>query len=213
MRLVYIAASIGLLLQGAVVVDRIAVIAGNRVIKTSDIERELKLTSFLNGQPLDSSPKARRAAADRLVDQQIIRQELASQGYGRAGDKDADALQSQIVRDRFQGSVEQMKASLHRYGISEQQLHDQLVWQLTVLQFIEERFRPGVLITDEDIQSYYQQHLAEIRRESPKDWSLTAVSAQIRTTLESQRIDQEFEAWLSQTRKQNRIEYKDAAFQ
>ena len=194
-------------------VDRIAVIAGKRVIKTSDIEREMRLTSFLNGQQVDASAKARRAAAERLVDQQIIREELASEGYARAGDHEADAMLSQIVRDRFRGSMTELRVGLQRYGLTERDLHEQLVWQLTVLQFIDQRFRAGVLVTDEEIETYYKQHLAEIKRESAKDFTLEAVSGKIKATLEGQRVDQEFEAWIVQARKQNRIEYKDAAFQ
>jgi hypothetical protein len=68
-------------------------------------------------------------------------------------------------------------------------------------------------VTDEDVQAYYQAHLAEIQKESPKDYSPAAVSGRIKTTLEGQRIDREFDSWLDETRKQNRIEYREAAFQ
>lgn len=212
MRKLCIAAFLIAIAHGAVVVDRIAVIAGKRLIKLSDIDREVRLTSFLNGQAADFSGKARRAAAERLVDQQIIRQELVAQGYERAGDQDAAAFQSQMVRDRFRGSAAELRAGLQKYGISENEFHEQLVWQLTVLQFIEARFRPGVLVTDEEVAAYYQAHLADIRRESPKDFRLETVAEKIKTTLAGQRIDQEFEAWLTEAKKQNRIEYREAAF-
>src|SRR5262245_18020737 len=44
------------LLTAATVVDRIAVIVGRHAIKTSDIDRELRVSSFINRQPLDQSP-------------------------------------------------------------------------------------------------------------------------------------------------------------
>jgi hypothetical protein len=56
----------GILLSGAVVVDRVAIIVGKRVVKTSDLERDLRVSQFLNREPLDLSPATRRKVADRL---------------------------------------------------------------------------------------------------------------------------------------------------
>ena len=88
-------------LGGTVVIDRIAVIVGKQVIKSSDVERDLRLTEFLNREPLGLSVAARRKAANRLIDQQLIRIEIASGGYSRAPDSDAEALFRQIERERF----------------------------------------------------------------------------------------------------------------
>jgi peptidyl-prolyl cis-trans isomerase SurA len=199
--------------QGAVFVDRVAVIVGKRVIKSSDIDRDLRLTSFINRQEIDSSAAARRKAAARLVDQQIIREELSAQGYSRASDADADELMKDITKQRFKGSDAQLRVTLARYGVTKDQLHEQLLWQLTVLRFIDQRFRPGVLVTDEEVRSYYDQHLADLKRESPNANSFEAISGKIKASLEGERVDKEFEAWLDEARKRNRIDYKEAAFQ
>src|SRR5215471_13265609 len=95
--------------QGEVVIDRIAVIVGKHVIKLSDVERDLRLTAFLNRATLDLSLKAKREAAERLVDQQIIRGELAAGGYERATDAQADVLLAEIRRDRFADSAEKLR--------------------------------------------------------------------------------------------------------
>src|SRR5215470_13243834 len=83
----------------SVVVDRIAVIVGKHAIKASDISRDLRLTEFLNREPLDLSAAARRKSAERLIDQQLIRTEIASGHYTRATDAEADALWKQILRE------------------------------------------------------------------------------------------------------------------
>ena len=62
----------------AIVLDRIAVVVGKVAIKSSDIERDIRVTAFLNHEPLVFTPDARKKAADRLIDQQIIRQEIAT---------------------------------------------------------------------------------------------------------------------------------------
>ena len=47
---------------------------------------------------------------------------------------------------------------MKRYGLTEPKLREQLLWQLTVLQFIDERFRGGVVVTDDDVRDYYDEH-------------------------------------------------------
>jgi hypothetical protein len=200
------------LMQGPVVIDRMAVIAGKHVIKASDIERDLRVTAFLNREPLSFTPDRKRKAADRLVDQAIIRDEITTGEYHRASDADARKMLEQIRQDRFAGSEVRLRQGIAQYGLTETQLQDYLLWQLTVLRFIDERFRPGVLIADEDVHNYYDQHLADLKRQYPADNSFTALEPKIKELLEGERINQEFEAWLDGARKRQRIEYLQGAF-
>jgi peptidyl-prolyl cis-trans isomerase SurA len=192
--------------NGAVVIDRIAVIAGKHVIKLSDIDRDLRVTAFLNRGSSAETPDAKRKSADRLVDQQIIRDELVTGGYGRATDADASAMLQQIRQSRFGGSDARLKQSMAQYGLTEAQIQSQLLWQLTALRFIDQRFRAGVLVTDEEVRAYYDAH-PELQK-TPFD----KAAAPIRTTLEGEQINKEFEAWLESARKGERIEYRDEAF-
>lgn len=199
--------------QKAVVIDRVAVIVGKHAIKLSDVERDLRLTAFLNRTTLDLSPKAKRQAAERLVDQQIIRGELASGAFGRATDAQADALLTQIRRDRFEDSVEKLRAALARYGLTTEGLQAELLWQLTVLQFIQQRFQPEVSVSDENIRAYYDQHVADLRREHPGNSSFETLQLDIRRILEGETINKDFEDWMRQARQQTQIIYREGAFQ
>src|ERR1035441_1089260 len=49
-------------MDATVLVDRIAVIVGKQVIKSSDVERDLRVTAFINRQPIDLNAAARRKA-------------------------------------------------------------------------------------------------------------------------------------------------------
>ncbi len=192
--------------SGAVVIDRIAAVVGKHAIKLSDIDRDLRLTDFLNGQPLVESAEAKRKSADRLIDQQLIRDELATGGYDRATDADANAMLAQIRQNRYGASEVRLRQALTRYGLNEDALREQLVWQLTVLKFIDERFRAGALVTDDEVRGYYDQH-PELRKAS-----FDSVAAKIRTTLQGEQVNKQFEEWLGQARKQARVEVRDAAF-
>jgi hypothetical protein len=198
--------------QAAVVIDRIAVVVGKHVIKSSDIDRDLRVTEFQNRTALDLSAAAKRKSAERLIDQSIIRDEISVGGYNRASDADAEAMLAQIRRERYAGSEARMRQELARYGVSEDQLREELLWQLTVLRFIDERFRPAVLVTDQEIREYYNQHLAQLKRQYPKDYSFSALESKIRNVLQSEGVDKQFDAWLDEARKNQRVEYKQEAF-
>jgi hypothetical protein len=187
---------LGFAARGGDVIDRIAVIVGKHAVKLSDINRDLRVTAFLNRQPLVENAQTRRKAAERLIDQQIIRDELATGGYSRPTDADANAMLRQL---RLQ--------ALTQYGLTEGELRAHLLWQLTVLRFIEQRFQPGVMVTDEQVRGYYDQH-PEVRKAS-----FAIAAPEIRKTLEGEQVNTQFEAWLEEARKGQRVEFREAAFQ
>jgi peptidyl-prolyl cis-trans isomerase SurA len=199
-------------IQAAVVIDRIAVVVGRQAIKLSDIDRDLRLTEFLNNMPLDLSGAAKKKSAERLIDQAVIRDAIATGGYNRATDADAENMLAQIRKDRFAGSDARLKQGLMHYGLSEDDLRAQLLWQMTVLHFIDERFRPGVVVSDQQARAYYDQHLAQLRRENPANNSFPAVEQKIRDILAGEEVNKQFEAWLDMVRKEQRVEYKQEAF-
>ena len=63
------------IVAGAEVIDRIAVVVGKIAIKASDIRREMRITQFLNREPVSETAEARKKAAERLIDQAIIREQ------------------------------------------------------------------------------------------------------------------------------------------
>lgn len=197
------------ILSGAVVLDRIAVIAGGHAIKLSDIDRDIRLTDFLNRAPLEFNSISRRAAVERLITQQIIRDEIVSGGYRRTPESQAVQLESDLRRDRFGGSEQRLRQALHSYGLTEDELQMQLLWQITVLQFINQRFRGAVVVTNEDARDFYDEHYAELQKQYPKDNSLEALEPKIRTMLEEQAVDRAFNDWLDQARKNEKVEFKD----
>jgi hypothetical protein len=197
--------------SNAVVLDRIAVIVGKHVIKISDIDGDLRLTAFLNREPVATEPDNKRHSAERLIDQEIIRQEIISGGFRRPAESQAAELQGQLTKDRFGGSEARLRVELVHYGLSVSDLREQLLWQLTVLSFIDQRFQAGTAVTDEDVRSYYNQHLADLGRQNPQARSYEALEQQIRKLLEGERVNQSFNQWLSEARGRYRIEYKQEA--
>lgn len=198
--------------SAAEIIDRIAVTVGKHAIKLSDIDRDLRVTEFLNRKPLSLNSNARRAAAERLIDQVLIRDEIEQARYARPADSDVETLLNRIRQERFEASDARLQQELAAYGLTEDQLRQQLLWQLEVLRFIDQRFRSGVLVTDDDVRSYYEQHRADLALENPQNASLEALEPKIRQSLEGERINQNFAQWLEEARQRNRIQYHQEAF-
>jgi peptidyl-prolyl cis-trans isomerase SurA len=195
-----------------VVINRMAVIVGKHVVKSNDIDLDVRVTEFLNKEQLNLGPEERRRSAERLIDQELIRQELITGGFRRPADDEAKALETQFVRDRYEGSDVRLRDVLKRYDLTEEDLRAKLLWQLTVLRFIDQRFRNGVLVSDDEVRAYYDQHFDELRRQNAKNTSFEAAQEEIRNSLEGERIDQNFNTWLGQARKRTRIQYLEDAF-
>jgi parvulin-like peptidyl-prolyl isomerase len=128
----------------AAVLDRIAVVVGNDVITESEVLEEVRMTEFLNGQPLNVSPAQRRAAAERMVDQQLIRDEMQIGSYSEPAESAVDATLAEFRRQRFAGDDAAMRASLQAYGLTESDLKKHLRWQLAAVRFANVRFHAGI---------------------------------------------------------------------
>lgn len=180
-----------------VVVDRIAVVVGKRAIKTSDIDREVRITDLVNGDPLKLNAESREKAVARLIDQELIRREIEAGGYGLASDADVERFVAELKRQRFPTGAAYSTA-LTQYGVTDEQLRRHLRWQLTVLEFIEQRFRPGVIVTDQDVAEYVRRHSLSKTSAAPA----AAERKRIEDEIAGERVNQLFEEWLTQTRKQ-----------
>jgi SurA N-terminal domain len=126
----------------AIIIDRVAVTVGKDVITESEVTQEIRLTDFQNQAPLDFSPTARRTAAERLVDQYLLRNEMRLEGF--AEPKLAAAAQAlrQFRQAHFR-TVAQYQAALKKYGISEEELEQHLLWQIAAVSFARQRFGSG----------------------------------------------------------------------
>jgi hypothetical protein len=197
---------------GATIIDRTAVIVGKRVVKDSDIDRDIRVTSFLNGQRPDFSPSSRKQTAGRLIDQELIRDQIRSGRYPVAAQNEVDALLAQTRKARFATDAQYQRA-LTLLGINEDQVKERLAWQLTVLLFIDARFQPAVVVSDQEIQQYYDAHQAELRRAHPEAKVVDDLKSEIQQLIAGKRVNQLLEEWLAQSRKETRIDYLEKALQ
>jgi hypothetical protein len=194
----------------AVIIDRIAIVIENRIVKDSDIRREIRVTSFLNKETPDLSLSSEKKAANRLIDQVFIRREIEIGDYPAATLQQADQQLEKLKRERFRTEAG-FEQALRRYNLTSLDLRTQFQWQLTVLRFIDIRFKPAVLISDDEIEKYYHEHAAALRREYPSKSSLADLRAEIREILTNEKVNQQFFAWLDDQRKGTKVQFLQAS--
>jgi hypothetical protein len=124
-----------------IVLDRIAATVGKHVITESEVIEEIRIAAFLNCQSPDFSPASRRDAAGRLVDQELLREQMQLTGFPVPPDGAAKLL-DEITR-RYPNEAE-FERALARDGITLDQLKSHLAWQIAVLKFTDYLFRPNI---------------------------------------------------------------------
>jgi hypothetical protein len=202
----------GLGLLSAEIIDRIAITVGNQVITESQIEEEIRITAFLNRDKLDVSPDARKQAANRLIEQSLVKREMELSHYPLPQEGDASAA-LEGIKATYPNPAD-FAAALQSYGITAGDLTRRLLWQFTLLRFIDYRFRPGIQIANADVQTYYRQQVSGWERQGIKPIpTLEESRDQIEEILTQRRIDQALDQWLADTRKQVSVTYHDAALQ
>ena len=188
----YIAAGLVIvfaLIGQASVIDRVALVVGKAVFTQSEVDDEARLSELEAGKPLDLSAAQRKQAAERLVDQELLREEMSATQF-QAPASDADAL-LRSFRERHFPTVALYRSALTRYAVTEDALKERLVWEVSLIRFTDQRFK-----TFADPADGQSANRAEGAPQAAPDT-----------------VDQLMDAWLKQQRADTRIVFKQEAFQ
>jgi hypothetical protein len=191
-----------------VTLDKIAIVVGRRVITEFQLDEEIRVTALLNHKPIERDLETRRAAADRLVEQELVRREMELNQYP-APSSDEVAPLFEATQSEFGGQAA-LAAAMQHDGVDERILREHLRLQLMILKFIDVRFRPDVEVSDSDVEDDYRRELAEWpKTHAGKAPSLEDSRVSIVKKLTDARADYALSSWLEETRKQVDIVYLD----
>lgn len=194
----------------ASVVDRIAVTVGNQVITETEILHEIALTAFLNGEKPAFTVENKRKAADQLVEQKLVRKEMDMGRYPEATDEQAKELLAKTAKNV--GGEKELQRQLAEDGLTQDDLEKHLLWQLTLVRFIDLRFRPAIQVSAQDVQEYFRTEVLP-KQKPGQTVRLAEVRDQILQTLSAQRADQQLDEWLKHAKATTRIDYKKGVFE
>src|SRR5215472_10173217 len=99
------------------------------------------------------------------------------------------------------------------YGVSKEDVENQIAAQLRILRFIDLRFRTLAHVDRAAISNYYTEKLLpELRKQGAPEPPLEQVSGKIEKILTEQRIDELLTSWLQTLRTQTHIQKMNADF-
>jgi hypothetical protein len=184
----------------AAIVDRLAVVVGQQTITQLQLDEEIRVTALLNRRPVARDVETRRAAADRLVEQLLIRREMEQSRYPLPDEQEVDQYLEQIRTQN--GGPAGLAKALAAHDLAETTLRQHLKSQLVTLRFIEYRFRPDAAVSDEDLEAAFK---GQAGKNTPRE--------SIRATLMEARTDAALNTWLAESRRQVNIVYLDKSLQ
>ena len=188
------------------IIDRIAASVGNRVITASDLDRELRAVAFQDGVKLDFSPARKRVTVNAMVEQKLIQTELSNSRYPLPDPAELAPAIQQFKKEHFKDD-EGYRAALAEYGITEADFKELLLWQRTLLLFIQVRFETGVQLAAGDVEQYFTGTVKPAAQAAHpgQPVSLEDYRAQIERKLTGERADQQMDVWLREVRRRTNI--------
>jgi SurA-like N-terminal domain len=200
------------LLRGEIIERIVATVNGQPILQ-SDWEIAMRCEAFLDQRPLQFTPEAARAALDRLVDQELLRQQIRSFQLPPVGE---DRLRSRLeeIRRQIPGAASDAgwQAALNRYGLTQSEIEERIADQMEILRFIEIRLRPTVHVDRRSIEAYYYDTLLpQLKEKGAKPVPLAEVSAKIEEILSQQILDSLLADLLHDLRQQGEIHVAGSA--
>jgi peptidyl-prolyl cis-trans isomerase SurA len=196
--------------QGAEV-DRVVAIVNGDLILDSDVDQERRFAALLPyGEA--SGPYNRDEAIERLINRDLILQQSRLQPGNEvttdAATKDLDALRKSIPTCKEYHCETQAgwEHFLATEGFTEESLTNLWRQRMEVLAFIEQRFRMGIKILPQEIQTYYEKTLLpQYAAQHVKPPPVESISNRIQEVLLQQQVSKLLDDWLESLRAQGNV--------
>jgi hypothetical protein len=186
------------------VLDRMAATVNGHALLQSDIEDELRYEFFAAKRPLgDASADDQKAALDRLVDQELLREQMHSRDFQPVAPEQVSKTFETFKSDY--GASPDWAAALMHYDLSEADIRSHIETELNQLRLIDLRLRPTIQIDAASIRDYYQQQLLP-KLPPGQHLSLQEATPTIRELLIQQKINDSLGSWLEALRAQAQIQ-------
>jgi hypothetical protein len=199
-----------------VVLDRVVAVVNNHAILSSDLDDEVRL-SVLDPGRAGLGRLTRSVALEQLISRALIQQQIREEDE-QAADPPQTEVDARLaeLRQEIPACVRQNCASdtgwnafLTAHHLTPERVESYLRYRLEILRFIERRFRQGIRITPQEIETYYHDTLLPQYRQGDAIPTLDKVSPRIQEILLQQKVNILFDDWLENLRKQGDVEVLD----
>jgi peptidyl-prolyl cis-trans isomerase SurA len=207
--------------KGAVVLDHVVAVINGSVILESDVKEEMGY-AVLQPFGVDSARNTPQRALQRLIDRDLILQQMETQSAQTVTPPTAEEVQQRITQLR--GVIPECaryhcetdagwQEFLQAKGLTEKEVEAHWSQRMLILSFIQSRFGSGVRITPADISAYYNKTLVPQFHDKPvKPPPLADVSSRIEEILLQQRVSSLLLEWLQSLKSEGSVSILDPAY-
>lgn len=185
------------------IIERIVATVNGHIILQSDWEDAVCYEAFSAARALHQvTSEERKAALDRLIDQELLREQMRASDFPHATDQEV-GKRIQEIRQQYPEAEAGAgwQALLTRYGLSEAELRRRVALEMDLMRLVDARLRPTVQIDANSIESYYNQELLpQIRQSGGREVPLAEVTPRIKELLTQKKMNQLLTAWLQSLR-------------
>jgi len=190
------------------VIDRIVARVNGRIILQSELDEAVSYEAVLNGKPFNQfAADERRAVLDRLIDQELLHEQLKSSEFPHATEAEA-ASQIAGARKLYPEAAtgEGWQAVLAKYGLREKDLVAHVQMQINLMRLVDAHLRPAVQIDSKSIEAYYRdKFVPQLKQAGANEVPLADVSGKIRELLTQEKVSELLVSWLQALRSESDV--------
>jgi peptidyl-prolyl cis-trans isomerase SurA len=198
----------------AQVIDRIIATVNGHVILQSDWDEALCYEALLSNRKVAQfNDDERHALLDRLIDQELLSEQMKSADFPHATDAEVAARVADARKQYSQAaSTEAWQALLAQYQLTEKDLITHVRQQIDVMRLVDARLRPTVQIDSKSIEAYYRdQFVPKLKQAGASEVPLGEVSSKIRELLTEEKVSELLVSWLQSLRSEGQVHVPGAA--
>lgn len=190
------------------VIDRIVATVNGRIILQSDWDEAISYEALLNTRTADQfTDDDRRAVLDRLIDQELLREQTKSADFQPASAAEA-ASQVAAARAKFPQAASEAgwQSLLAQYHLMDKDLVAHVQQQIDLMRLVDARLRPSVQIDSKTIEAYYRdKFVPQLRQTGANEVPLSDVSSKIRELLTQEKVSELLVSWLQTLRSESDV--------
>ncbi len=190
------------------VIDRIVAMVNGHIILQSDWDDALRYEALLNGRPLDQfTDDDRRAVLDRLIDQELLGEQMKAASFQHATGQEAAARVADARKQYPEAANDDgWKSVLNKCGLSEKDLVAHVQQQIDLMRLVDAHLRPAVQIDSKTIEAYYRdKFIPQLKEPIVAEVPSADVAAKIRELLTQQKVNELLVSWLQSLRSESKV--------
>jgi peptidyl-prolyl cis-trans isomerase SurA len=190
------------------VIDRIVATVNGNIILQSDWDEGQRYEALLNGRALNQfTDDDRRAVLDRLIDQELLGEQMKSASFQHASESEAAARVAEARKQYPEAATDEgWKLVLSRYGLAEKDLVTHVQQQIDLMRLVDAHLRPAVQIDSKTIEAYYREKFVpQLKQSLVAEVPSADVAAKIRELLTQEKVNELMISWLQSLRSESKL--------